>query len=140
MLGAGGPGAEGGTKGLQALDGGGGDVHEREQGKLRARECRGKGVKEAGLRSDDHPARPPADIHRTATSARGLHKLCTTMARNTGSAQPAIPSRILVEVLLVIVLREVERTRVDDLRGDRSEPGAGEDGGVSVPRRQRLPP
>src|SRR5262245_34246385 len=41
------------------------------------------------------------------------------LAAHAGAAQPAIAGRVLGEILLVIVLGEVERRRIDDLGGDR---------------------
>src|SRR5262245_66424140 len=49
-------------------------------------------------------------------------------ARHTGTAQPAIAHRVLGEVLLMIVLGEIERRRLEDLGGD----------GAVMPRLQRL--
>src|SRR5262245_62812983 len=45
----------------------------------------------------------------------------TDRAAHAGAAKPAIAHGILGEVLLVVVLGEVERRRVQDLRRDRVE-------------------
>src|SRR5689334_180844 len=43
-------------------------------------------------------------------------------AGHAGAAETAIARRVLGEILLMIVLGEIERTRGCDLRGDRAEP------------------
>src|SRR5436190_11259976 len=45
----------------------------------------------------------------------------TDRAAHTGAAEPAIARRALGQILLVIVLGEVERWRVEDLGRDRIE-------------------
>src|SRR5262249_11395413 len=42
-------------------------------------------------------------------------------ARNTGAAETAVTSRILGEILLMIVLGEIERARRRELGGDRAK-------------------
>src|SRR5689334_12048226 len=42
-------------------------------------------------------------------------------ASHSGAAKPAIAGRILGEILLMVVLREIERTRRRDLGGDCGE-------------------
>src|SRR5262245_49661531 len=46
--------------------------------------------------------------------------------------EPAVPTRVLREVLLVVILRVVELRRVQDLGGDRAVAGGGEELLVAV--------
>src|SRR5580698_10037540 len=48
------------------------------------------------------------------------------LAGDAGAAEPAIAARVLGEILLVIVLGEVERRRVDDLGGNPTKALRGE--------------
>src|SRR5262252_7400860 len=60
---------------------------------------------------------------RSGSSLRGLRRLArdTDRAAHAGPAQAAIAHRVLRQILLVIVLGEVERRRIEDLRCDRTE-------------------
>src|SRR5438876_414047 len=72
------------------------------------------------------------------SSLRGLRRLDrgADRAAHAGAAQPAIAHRILGEVLLMIVLGEVERRRVENFGRDRVEtPGLQR---LVVPRLRRL--
>src|SRR5262249_55554811 len=60
---------------------------------------------------------------RSGSSLRGLRRLARNpdRAAHAGPAQAAIAHRVLRQILLVIVLGEVERRRIEDFRCDRTE-------------------
>src|SRR5262245_47227174 len=59
----------------------------------------------------------------SGSSLRGLRRLARDPDRtaNAGPTQAAIAHRVLRQILLVIVLGEVKRRRIEDFRGDRTE-------------------
>src|SRR5262245_23892039 len=77
---------------------------------------------------------PPAEA-RMMAAAPGRHKSAGDGAAHAGAAEPAVAARVLVQVLLVVVLREVEGRRLADLGGDRAEAGLAERARVGVARR-----
>src|SRR3974377_774417 len=66
--------------------------------------------------------------------AFGQFRVDADRATHAGSAEAAIAGRILGEILLVVVLGEVERRRVDSFGGAGAEPPRGKRLGVAGAR------
>src|SRR6185437_13342154 len=89
------------------------------------------GAQTAGQRGQA-PLSHRAESWRFRDAASGGCDAHANRAGDAGAAQAAIAAGVLLQVLLVVVLGRVERTRLGDLGRDRAEAPLGQSGGVAV--------
>src|SRR5690606_4417352 len=87
----------------------------------------------------DRPASNAADqrVRTRRGGGSGLAERQPDGAAHPGAADAAVAVGVLVQVLLVVVLRQPEVAERGDLGGDRAVAGGGEPLRVSLPRRLR---
>src|SRR5262245_66417294 len=69
--------------------------------------------------------------HLTSSACHVVKLSCgrdsgTDRAAHAGAAEPAIAARVLRQILLMIVLGEIQRRRIEDLGGDGITPASSE--------------